>query len=94
MKAKDIQTFVEIPPEYRIFLDRNANKLAVCKLQTIADMEAQMTPRMSYFEHHQVLAEAGASMAPGYETMDELVTTKSECGYWAKLKSAPKTSAA
>ena len=53
-----------------------------------------MTPRMSYFEHHQVLAEAGASMAPGYETMDELVTTKSECGYWAKLKSAPKTSAA
>jgi alkylhydroperoxidase family enzyme len=43
--------------------------------------------RLLNIEHHQVMAGTDASMAPGYESMDSLVATKSGSDYWAKSKS-------
>jgi alkylhydroperoxidase family enzyme len=45
-------------------------------------------------EHHQVLAGATGSMAPGFETMEDLSRSKSDPEYWAKKRRAPKSSAA
>jgi alkylhydroperoxidase family enzyme len=42
--------------------------------------------RLLNIEHHQVLAGTDASMAPGYEDMQKLVSTKSASDYWAKSK--------
>jgi alkylhydroperoxidase family enzyme len=42
--------------------------------------------RLLNIEHHQVLAGTDASMAPGYEDMQKLVSTKSATDYWAKSK--------
>ena len=40
--------------------------------------------RLLNIEHHQVLAGTDASMAPGYESMSALQSTKSSSDYWAK----------
>jgi hypothetical protein len=39
--------------------------------------------RLLNIDHHQVLAGTTASMAPGYETADALVRSKSSEDYWA-----------
>ncbi len=42
--------------------------------------------QMLGIEHHQYLAGTSASMAPGYQTSDELQETKSSPEYWAAAK--------
>jgi hypothetical protein len=42
--------------------------------------------RLLNIEHHQVLAGTSASMAPGFETADELKTAKAQPDYWARSK--------
>ena len=44
--------------------------------------------RLLNIEHHQVLAGASASMAPGFETAEDLESTKAKADYWAKSKTA------
>jgi alkylhydroperoxidase family enzyme len=40
--------------------------------------------RLLNIEHHEVLSGTAASMAPGFETSDQLKTSKAADGYWAK----------
>jgi len=47
-------------------------------------MGQQRWLRTLNIEHHQVLAGTDASMAPGFETLDALVKSKSDPNYWAK----------
>ena len=51
-------------------------------------MGQQSWLRLLNIEHHQVLAGTSASMAPGYETADELARSKLSPDYWAKAKRA------
>ena len=44
--------------------------------------------RLLNIDHHQVLAGTAASMAPGYETAEELRRSKSDPQYWAKQRRA------
>ncbi|MGH3297058.1 MAG: hypothetical protein ACRDP7_35220, partial [Trebonia sp.] len=39
--------------------------------------------RLLNIEHHQVMAGTTASMAPGFESAEALMTTKADAGYWA-----------
>lgn len=57
-------------------------------------MGQQRWLRTLNIEHHQILAGTDASMAPGYQTMQDLVKSKSDPEYWARSKPSPKTSAA
>ena len=57
-------------------------------------MGQQRWLRTLNIEHHQVLAGTGASMAPGFETMDALKATKAQADYWAKKPATPHTQAA
>jgi hypothetical protein len=57
-------------------------------------MGQQRWLRTLNIEHHQILAGTDSSMAPGFETMDALVRSKSNPNYWANKKTPPKTSAA
>ena len=57
-------------------------------------MGQQRWLRTLNIEHHQILAGTDSSMAPGFETMDALVRSKSNPSYWANKKTPPKTSAA
>jgi alkylhydroperoxidase family enzyme len=41
--------------------------------------------RLLNIEHHEVMAGTKASMAPGYEDMAALKTTKADANYWAKV---------
>jgi alkylhydroperoxidase family enzyme len=41
--------------------------------------------RLLNIEHHNVLAGTSASMAPGFETREELEESKSAEGYWAQV---------
>lgn len=41
--------------------------------------------RLLNIEHHEVLAETAASMAPGFETPEALAASKAAEDYWAKL---------
>lgn len=41
--------------------------------------------RLLNIEHHEVLADTAASMAPGFETAEALAASKSAEDYWAKL---------
>jgi hypothetical protein len=50
--------------------------------------------RLLNIEHHQVLAGTSASMAPGFETADDLKSTKAQTDYWAKSKTAQSENAA
>src|ERR671915_2230033 len=47
-------------------------------------MGQQSWLRLLNIEHHQVLAGTAASMAPGYQTAEELNRSKSSPEYWAK----------
>jgi alkylhydroperoxidase family enzyme len=47
--------------------------------------------RLLNIEHHQVLADTSASMAPGYETLDALKKTKAADDYWAGKSKKKKT---
>jgi alkylhydroperoxidase family enzyme len=40
-------------------------------------------------EHHQVLAGTAASLAPGFETAEQLAKSKADPGYWAKQEAKP-----
>ncbi len=51
-------------------------------------MGQQSWIRLLNIDHHQVMAGTAASMAPGFETRDELEHTKSREDYWA-VKSTP-----
>ena len=44
--------------------------------------------RLLNIDHHQVLAGTDASMAPGYQTPEELQRSKSDPQYWAKQRRA------
>jgi len=51
--------------------------------------------RLLNIDHHQVMAElSSASMAPGYETSNELKTSKAASDYWAKKKPAAESNSA
>jgi hypothetical protein len=39
--------------------------------------------RMLNIDHHQVMPGTSASMAPGFETREDLEATKASAGYWA-----------
>jgi alkylhydroperoxidase family enzyme len=49
-------------------------------------MGQQSWLRLLNIEHHQVLAGTSASMAPGYESAEELMRSKSDPQYWAKQR--------
>jgi len=53
-------------------------------------MGQQRWLRTLNIEHHQVLAGTDASMAPGFETLDALTTSKQQADYWAKKPAAPQ----
>jgi hypothetical protein len=40
--------------------------------------------RLLNIEHHEVLAGTSPSMAPGYESAEQLNASKSSADYWAK----------
>jgi hypothetical protein len=47
--------------------------------------------RLLNIEHHQVLAGTAASMAPGFETAQDLKSTKAQADYWAKSKTTAQS---
>jgi hypothetical protein len=47
--------------------------------------------RLLNIEHHQVLAGTSVSMAPGFETAEDLSATKAQPDYWAKSKTAAQS---
>jgi alkylhydroperoxidase family enzyme len=47
-------------------------------------MGQQSWLRLLNIEHHQVLAGTSASMAPGFETVDQLAASRASADYWAK----------
>ena len=51
-------------------------------------MGQQSWLRLLNIEHHQVLAGTAASMAPGYQTAEDLKRSKSDPQYWAKQRRA------
>ena len=57
-------------------------------------MGQQRWLRTLNIEHHQVLAGTAASMAPGFETTDELARSKADPDYWAKRRATPQNEAA
>jgi hypothetical protein len=57
-------------------------------------MGQQRWLRTLNIEHHQVLAGADGSMAPGFETLEALVRSKQAPDYWVKTPAKPSTQAA
>src|SRR3982750_3624044 len=57
-------------------------------------MGQQRWLRTLNIEHHQVLAGTDASMAPGFQTEEELKRSKAQADYWAKKPAQPQTQAA
>jgi len=57
-------------------------------------MGQQSWLRLLNIEHHQVMAGTSASMAPGFETAEELVASKSSADYWGRKVAEPRTDAA
>src|SRR4051812_12474518 len=57
-------------------------------------MGQQRWLRTLSIEHHQILGGTDASMAPGFETLDALKTSKQQADYWAKKRAAPQSEAA
>jgi hypothetical protein len=47
--------------------------------------------RLLNIEHHQVLSGTSASMAPGFETADDLKSAKAQPDYWAKSKTSAES---
>jgi alkylhydroperoxidase family enzyme len=52
-------------------------------------MGQQRWLRTLNIEHHQIMPGTDASMAPGFETAEELAKSKQSADYWAKKKAAP-----
>src|SRR5499426_621448 len=57
-------------------------------------MGQQSWLRLLNIEHHQVLADTSASMAPGFESADALAASKGSTDYWGKKSSDQKKNAA
>jgi alkylhydroperoxidase family enzyme len=57
-------------------------------------MGQQRFLRTLNIEHHQVMAGTKASMAPGFETAEQLAKSKASADYWGKKEAAPGRSAA
>jgi len=57
-------------------------------------MGQQSWLRLLNIEHHQVLADTSASMAPGFETAEALAASQGSTDYWAKKSSDQKKNAA
>jgi len=57
-------------------------------------MGQQSWLRLLNIEHHQVLADTSASMAPGFETADALTKSKAAAEYWAKKPAEQNKNAA
>jgi len=57
-------------------------------------MGQQSWLRLLNIEHHQVLADTSASMAPGFETAEALAASKGSTDYWGKKSSDQKKNAA
>jgi alkylhydroperoxidase family enzyme len=53
-------------------------------------MGQQRWLRTLNIEHHKILAGTTASMAPGFETEEELKRSKASADYWAKKDAAPQ----
>jgi hypothetical protein len=53
-----------------------------------ATMGQQSWLRLLDIEHHEVLAGTAASMAPGFETSQDLTASKASPGYWASARPA------
>lgn len=51
-------------------------------------MGQQRWLRTLNIEHHQVLPGTGASLAPGFETAEDLARSKADPGYWARRRTA------
>jgi alkylhydroperoxidase family enzyme len=56
-------------------------------------MGQQRWLRTLNIEHHQVLAGTDASMAPGFETPEELARSKADANYWARRAPRPAEAA-
>lgn len=56
-------------------------------------MGQQRWLRTLNIEHHQILAGTDGSMAPGFETYEKLLDSKSKENYWAKKKTSPQREA-
>jgi alkylhydroperoxidase family enzyme len=52
-------------------------------------MGQQRWLRTLNIEHHQIMPGTDASMAPGFETAEELARSKQSADYWVKKKAAP-----
>src|SRR5262252_4213525 len=52
-------------------------------------MGQQSWLRLLNIEHHEVLAGTTASMAPGFDTSQELATSKASADYWARKATQP-----
>jgi len=50
--------------------------------------------RLLNIEHHEVMAGTAASMAPGFETAEQLAKSKASADYWAKPKGSEAKNAA
>jgi alkylhydroperoxidase family enzyme len=57
-------------------------------------MGQQSWLRLLNIEHHQVLADTPASMAPGFETAEALATSKGSTEYWARAPAGQKKNTA
>jgi alkylhydroperoxidase family enzyme len=57
-------------------------------------MGQQRWLRTLNIEHHQILAGQAGSMAPGFETEEELKRSKAAADYWAKIAPKPASQAA
>jgi alkylhydroperoxidase family enzyme len=57
-------------------------------------MGQQRWLRTLNIEHHQILPGVDGSMAPGFETEDELKKSKAQADYWAKSAPKPQKQAA
>ncbi len=57
-------------------------------------MGQQRWLRTLNIEHHQILAGTTASMAPGFETPEQLAKSKASPDYWAKKDAAPTSRSA
>jgi len=57
-------------------------------------MGQQRWLRTLNIEHHQIMAGTDGSMAPGFETMEALQSSKADTGYWARKDNKSKPEAA
>ena len=66
-------------------LERELVELGTCIALTFGQ---QSWIRLLGIDHHQYMAGTSASMAPGFETADDLKSSKAADDYWAASKQA------